>query len=115
MAGCCVVVLAIIMAPVMLAAAVALVAIKFVTSPAFIFLVASGVLCLIALIDAVRILWRHGNGTTDEKLGFASFRRPLVMLLVAAVLFVIMAVLAGSMIMGWYEEVMASSSLLPLP
>ena len=114
MAGCSIVVLTIIMMPLLLVCAVALVAIKFVTSPAFIFLVASGVFCVLALVDAVRILWVHSKNTTGEKLSLASFRRPLWLLLVAGVLFIVMMVLAGSMIMAWCAEVAASRFALPL-
>ena len=107
MAGCCIVVLSIIMIPVLVVAAAGLIAIKFVTSPAFIFLLASGACCLFALIDAVLILWRHFKTAKDEKLGFASFKRPLILLLAATALFIIMAVLAGSMLMEWYAEIEA--------
>ena len=104
MAGCCVVFLSILMVPILAVCAAALIAIRFVTSPAFLFLLASGILCVVALVDAVRILWLRWRGETDERLTFASFKRPLILLAISLVLFIIMGVLAGSMIMEWYAE-----------
>ena len=109
MAGCCVVFLSILMVPVLLVCAAGLIAIKFVTSPAFLFLLASGLFCIIALVDAVRILWLRWRRESDERLTFASFKRPLILLAVSLVLFIIMGVLAGSMIIEWYAELADAS------
>ena len=110
MAGCSVVLLAIIMLPLTIACAIALVALKFVTSPAFIFLVASGIFGIAAIVDAALILWHRRGDGPKEPLSVGTFRRPIILLVIAAVLFVVMAILAGSMIMSWYTEVSQYSS-----
>ena len=109
MAGCCVVVLAIIMTPIMIVCAAALITLRFVFSPAGFFFLASCACGIAAIIDAVRVLWLRRGGTSDEPLSVASFKRPFVLLAISAVLFIVMAILAGTMIMDWYEEVLQYS------
>lgn len=114
MAGCSVVLLAIVFSPLMLVIGVALLiagaTIEFVHSLAFPFLLGSLAFGLLAVVDAVRILWtRHRAGTLRE-LRPGDLARPAMLGGVAFVLFVVMCVLAGSMLAGWVAEVQAAGA-----
>ncbi len=114
MAGCSVVLLAIVFSPLMLvigvAALIAGATIEFVHSLAFPFLLGSLAFGLAAVVDAIRILWAHHRAGTLRELHPRDLTRPAVLGVVAFALFVVMCVLAGSMLVTWVNEVRAAGA-----
>ena len=114
MAGCSIVVLSIIMAPAMLVISigvlVCMAAMEFVTSAAFPCLVGAVIFSGLAVIDVVRLLWRHHREKDAFPLTGRLFVRPAILCVVAAVLFVAMCVIAGSMLLAFWNELTASTA-----
>ncbi|MBQ9316716.1 MAG: hypothetical protein IJ203_07830 [Atopobiaceae bacterium] len=114
MAGCSVVLLAIVFSPLMLvigvAALIAGATIEFVHSLAFPFLLGSLAFGAVAFVDAVRILWSRYRAGNLRELRPADLTRPAVLCAVACVLFAVMCALAGSMLVTWVNEVRAAGA-----
>ena len=111
MAGCSIIMLMLVLWPFMLVGTVVTIAfvaaVEFVTSPAFIFLVASVIFGALAAADVIRILWRRHREGPSYELNLRTFMRPLVLCGMSMALFLVMVLLTGGMLLAWYQEMRA--------
>ena len=114
MAGCSIVLLAIVFAPVMIVVGLGvflmMAAYSFVTSAAFPVLLVSIALNVWALVDAGRKLWAHYQEGTLRELKAKEFVRPALLCLVGCILFVVVCIMSWSMIAAWWQDVQASGA-----
>ena len=112
MAGCSVVLLALVFAPVMIVVGIGvffcMAAYTFVTSAAFPVLIASIVFNVWALVEVGRKLYGHYKDGSLGQMQASEFKRPALLCLVGCILFVIVCVMSGSMLLAWWQEVQES-------
>lgn len=112
MAGCSIVMLMILLWPVMLVMSVAAIlltaTVEFVTSPAFPVLLVGLGCHLVAAIDVGRILWRKYKERDAFELAGRLFVRPVTFICVGFALMLASAIMAGVMVVGWYQSLKSS-------
>ena len=113
MGGCSVVVLMMIMMPFFCVYGLILLTIyalgAWVTGPAFPFWIVGALCDVLCLVDLVRIAWRKYKERDAFVLSREVFMRPVVLFAVGAVAFVVMTVLTGVQVFGWWSEINAET------
>ena len=108
MAGCSIVMLMLLLWPVMLVGSIACLAlmatVEFVTSPAFPVLLVGLACHLAAAIDVGRLLWRKYKERDAFELARSLFVRPLTLICVGFALMLASALMAGGMVVAWYQS-----------
>ena len=113
MAGFSIVMLTLLFMPVLVVVGLVLLvfaaAVEFVQSAAFPLLIACVIFNCLAFADVVRTAWRWFPARETMRLSWRLLVRPAVLCAVGGVFFVAMCVVAGSMLLDWFNQVQSAS------
>lgn len=108
MAGFSIILLMLLFSPLILLASLALLlgyaALEFVQSPAFPLMLLAILFSVLAFVDVARIVWRRYKEHDAFPLTWSLLVRPAILVAISFALFVAMCVVAGSMVLAWYQS-----------
>ena len=114
MAGFSIVLLTLLFMPLLvvigLVALVFVAAIEFVQSAAFPLLIVCIICNCLAFVDVARIAWQWFRERDTIELSWRLLVRPAVLCLIGFAFFVAMSVVAGSMLIDWYNSLQSASA-----